>query len=416
MRQDLREKFNSVKFEGLEHVLCGDALYYVEYGNKGIKTTVKSYLRILTSILMHKCDVQADKESKVLFLFSNSYGNRKDMRRWFNEICELVEHKMIVTPGTYVLTLSNLKRIKAVTTWFKKTRDMGMERGERIYYLSRLLSSASDVWYIQDIIKKRQMSLNLFVSTCDVHAIDSVMTQHFNLNKITTVSLQHGAISRKANEWTITGSKSKYYLIYGEFTKQQAIKAGVSEEKLISVGMPQHTKKKFVERMQSGQTNEFGLILDGIVESDIKKIKLADEFAKKNNITYKVKLHPGSGKESYGEILNSDSITDVFINEINVDQFSEMIDFALLGWSVVFMEYTLKLLPVFVHKESEEDDIYEGIDWCKVTDIDSMQALYDRLINDKDAYEKDLKDTRAYLCECENVAQNYREFFEKYSK
>ena len=45
-----------------------------------------------------------------------------------------------------------------------------------------------------------------------------------------------------------------------------------------------------------------------------------------------------------------------------------------------------------------------------------MQKLYDRLINDKDSFEKDLKDTRAYLCECENVAQNYKNFFEKYSK
>jgi len=177
-------------------------------------------------------------------------------------------------------------------------------------------------------------------------------------------------------------------------------------------------QRQFVgdDKMQCNQLREFGVILDACIENDLKKLKLADEFAKKNNITYKVKLHPGFGKEYYGEVLKSDRITNVYLNEINVEQFSEMIDFALIGCSVVFMEYTLKLLPVFLYKELEEDDIYEGIDWCKVTDMESMQILYDRLTNDKDAFEKDLKDTRAFLCECENVAQNYREFFEKYSK
>ena len=353
MRQDLREKFNKTHFEGLEDILCGDAMYYVEYQNKGVKVLLQSYIRILVSVCTCKCLVENDEKGEILFIYSNAYRNRKDLRRWFDEICDFCEHKVVVTPGKYVFTLRNLKRIRSISTWFRSTKKMGMEKGERIYYISRLLSVASDAWCIQDYIKKNNLKIKLFVSTCDVHAVDSIMTQYFNLKKITTASLQHGVISRKNNEWTITGSKSKYYLIYGEFTKQQAIKAGVSEEKLISVGMPQHTKKKFAERMQKCQTDEFGLILDGIVESDIKKIKLADDFAKKNNITYKVKLHPGSGKESYGEILNSDSITDVFTNEINVDQFSEMIDFALLGWSVVFMEYTLKLLPVFVYKESE---------------------------------------------------------------
>lgn len=418
--QKLVEKFNRICFKGLENIQVGDALYYSFSQNfSKIKfPVIKAVAKIMQATFFVGSKVEISKDSNILFLFSNSYGSRKDLQKWFERVCDTASKKSVIRPVKPYFYPHNIRQMAALIQWNKAAFEMKIPWKQRLYYLAVLVLAMSDIWYIEKILQKNNIDLRLFVSTCDVHLIDSIMTQRFNLRGIDTASLQHGVISRKINEWTVKGSKSKYYLIYGEYTKKQAMLAGVKEEKLVMLGMPQYIGERFPTAIAERKNKCFGIVLNGgnYIEEDKKMLVLAEQFAEKNDMTYSVKLHPGSEATCYDKLLLSPRIKEVHGTEISIEEFGKQIDFALLSKSVVFMEYMLNLVPVFLFADALDEVMYEGIEWCRVSALEEMQNLYTLLERNIEVFEKNILETRAYLVRYKNMEDNYKKFFDGYIK
>lgn len=416
LERRLAEKFNKICFKGLENVQVGDALYYhfTQKFSEIKYPVIKSVAKMILATFFVKVEVEIDKNGKILFLFSNSYGGRKDLQRWFENVCETASNKSVIRPVKPYFRIHNISRITIFIAWNKAVSEIGMQWKERLYYLATLMLAMSDIWYVEEILQKNEVNLKLFVSTCDVHLVDSIMTQRFNSHGIDTASLQHGILSRKVNSWALTGSKSKYYLIYGEFTKDQALLAGVKEEKLVALGMPQYIENSLPTDFRREEKKLFGVILDGIPDEDKKMLAIAEAFAEKNNMKYLIKMHPGSRSEDYENIFLSPYIDKVYKDEINVEVFGQFIEFGIINRSTVFMEYVLSLVPAFLYVDITGEDMYEGIDGCKFADVQELQRLFDRLKTRREDVERDILGTRAYLVRCDDVKQNYMNFFHQY--
>lgn len=409
-------KFNSIEFYNLKNVKCGDLLHYnidYKYTNESI---FRSLLRILSSLLTTSISMKKYGDGNILFLCSNWFKDRKDIRKWYQSVASLSNSKVIVEPRDKKFCLKNIGRIRIITKWYIQSRKLSISVKEKIYYLSLLFHTASEFWDIQERIKKEKVNFKLLITVCDVVNTEYLAVQWCNNLNIDTASLQHGLISCNVNQWMVTGSKSKYYLVYGRYTVEQAMKLGKKRDKLIEVGMPQHLNSTFPQKLKLKFNNIFGVILNSEVlhEDNIQLIKLANKFAETTKMNYIIKLHPSLKIEMYEKWLDNIKIDKVYSNEIDILTFGEKVDFTLIGASTVFMEYCLNMIPAFMCVLNKNHDVYEGIDWCKFYDYHQLMSLYTMFSEHLSEYEEKYIETREYLCKYNSIKNEYSSFFKKY--
>ena len=416
VNNDIILKFNSMEFYKLHNVKCGDLLHYnIDY-NYINESIFRGLLRILSSLLTTGISIKQYGNGNILFLCSNWFKDRKDIRKWYQSVASLSNSKVIVEPRNKKLCLKNIGRIWIIIKWYIQSRKLHISIKERIYYLSLLFYTASEFWDIQERIKKEKIKFKLLITVCDVVNTEYLAVQWYNNLKIDTASLQHGLISCSVNQWMITASKSKYYLVYGQYTVEQAMKLGKKREKLIEVGMPQHLNSVFSQKLKLQFNNTFGVVLNSEVfhEDNINIIKLANKFSETTKMNYIIKLHPSLKVEMYEEWLNNIKINKVYSTEIDILTFGEKVDFLLIGSSTVFMEYCLNMIPTFMCISNTNHDLYEGIDWCKFHNYDELMDLYIMFSERLSEYEEKYIKTREYLCKYNDIKNEYISFFRKY--
>ena len=414
VRNEVKCDFNKIQFAGLEGIMCGDALHYVEYRARRGRV-LKCFLDVFVSSFFTKIQMEKQGKGNIFFLFSNSYAERSDIWSWFIKVCKLSGSRVVIKPSDFKITLSHVKYIKNFFLWWTSCKKIGqLSKIEKLYYLTELYKAAVDVWEIKDWAIKNEVETKLLVVVYDAHLIDSLAVQLYNKLNIDTATLQHGSFSCENGNWAFAGSKSKKFLAYGQCTKEDGEICGLHEERILLMGMPQYVDTKLPMQIQKSNKNKFGVILNGgnLTDENSKLLELAENFAKKRGVRYDIKLHPadqGQNNELLKQLEYSDNI---YQKEKNVIQFTEGIDYAIVNKSTVFLDYILNLFPVYIYEIDQES--YKGIKWCKVKNVCELEEKVDLLEHDLKKTESEFLKIRDSVCVGGDIKARYQNFFRKY--
>lgn len=391
-------------FAGLVNVDVRNAIFCCLPGSTRNKNTLMvSLLRIICYSFMIDVSFKKENNAEIAFIYSNSYKNRSDHYEIMSEFVKAFESRIFFYPGRKKFYPQNLAYIKNLRNWYSNFRkDYSIK--DSIFLVSMLLFGITNCDYILKTIV--DIRTNKIVVFSDMHLIDSLIVQKCNNIGLTTFTLQHGNFE---TEIPYLLSKSKYFLAYGEYTKRKAVSFGMDSNKVIPAGVLRGITKKFPDTLSyKNQIKNIGIIMSGFADknADEAMVNLLISYANDHDLKLFVKFHPGYGIDNYTGI-DWNRIEKTFSSEINVNEFSELVDIAIIYNSTVFVEYVLSLFPTFLFVYNE-DKYFLDINWCKFSNIEQLDYLISDLLKNPSFVEQKLLETRKYFSASENISDNYK--------
>ena len=406
--KDEIDYLNHCDFAGLKDIMCGDAMFYtLNMATKNSKGSVLTSLgRILKSFLLSDIDVCTKGQCEIGFLFSNAYGNRNDYMPWFKNVYSLCSSRVVIKRGEKIRVQSPHTLLYFIQ-WFNLFEKC-FEKKDAFYYSSILFKYYSN--YLDIIRIVNRYHLKLMVTLCDVHSIDSMVTQYCNKNGIPTATLEHGFMIASP---ALSLSKSDFFLGYGQCVLESALSVGMKESKFIKVGMPQLIGFDVPSKMVINGNKIIGVICNGgkLIDEDIEMLKSSIEFSQRTGYKVIAKLHPGSSVADYPEDLMS-TIEKVYITEIDALDFAELAQFSIISSSSVFLEYLFHMYPVFHYPSGI--GVFNRETWCEVNNADEIENKVFYYLDKKEEYHENAKRTLQYYTEYEDVAGNYDKFLKSF--
>ncbi len=357
-------------------------------------------------------------DNGIILLYSSSYTKRKDHREKFEKIAKIIQSSSVISSHkNRGINFNNLIKLHKIAKWHMQMRSLDVDIPKQLkrYIVYWLYGFYCELDEIKRLEKKLKIPAHTFASYCDVMPSDSILIQYFNNTKRNTVTFQHGSFNIKTlnGEIVYKYSMSKYFLCYGEYTRNQAIQIGINADKMIPVGPPEMIGQTITYEMQSVCTKKFGLILSFFEQKDenIELLKYALEFARDKGYRCMIRPHPSLDIKEYEEYMD---FNNMFISPTaqNMDDFIKDLEFGIMGTTTVFSTFVTKLIPVFRYLHDWDKDLYEGIDWCLFRNKEELICLYNKMENDKAWLYKNLVSTRNCLIGKEDISKKYKLFFE----
>lgn len=412
--EKLKEELNSIRFYKCSDIKIGDVLHYEFPEKYGVKQIVKSLIKIVYYSIFSFCNFMKEGTSKTLTLFSNCYSSRADHREAFDNVVELIDNKLVVTPSRKKLNLSNIKDIIVPLVWIYQMKDTSARLSERIVLSCGVLFRAyRDFDDVELYINKNGVDIRYVLVYCDVMPIDCYFIQKFNIKDIITVTLQHGMFSASLNSWAYLGSKSKYFLAESQSIIDAAKNIGY-EGNMMAVGSPHNINTQVLCVPDVFRTDVLGIVMNSEMvprEDNISMIKIVEKYCKTNGKKLMLKLHPSNDRIVYEEFIDS-SFVKIYGNEINAEEFGNMIDVAIVSASTVFNTMLMKWKPVLLFVRDGHDlDMFYGTEKIKFSNEKQFADKID-FINTHE-YKALLEKYRSYFL-CSGVyRENYKKALQK---
>jgi hypothetical protein len=253
----------------------------------------------------------------------------------------------------------------------------------------------------------------LVVTFCDIHPVDYVLTHRFRRKGVPTATVEHG---HQIASWQFENSHSDYFLVHGEFAKEQAIKSGLKPDNVIMTGMMQHIYEDIRLYERHGHTPIFGVFLNSSVFEKDNAVILgyANRLATTFNLKYSVRYQPALNRTAYLSLIDKSCLSDVDGNTGNVTDFAQKIEFALLGTSTTFMELLRLGIPVF-RFFNNDTDLYPTITEFNFRSYEELNGLYNTLKNEKERFVKAMMRASEFLCPAGDAAPRYKAFFDRFA-
>lgn len=293
MVEDKFRKYQSVKedisffYKGYPlHDIISVEIARVIFGLK--KFTLKT---MFTFILSRRIVIPALNENEVLY----SMGDYKR-----NDYYSLLNYVREQIPGTVVDFNESRRKIKinpytiflALKQIYRMARTLSLKE--------RLILSASYAYImncIDDIEKNEVKSGGAYISFCSSHIHEGMLDIFFQRKGIPTFTLQHGLyfIFKNTTIDAICYENviSDKLLCWGGYTKDEFIRYGVPEEKLVIAGYPGVFKR--LGKKNPTEKLKVLILLSRYVfhENNIRILDIVSSINKKNaNIHVDVKMHP----------------------------------------------------------------------------------------------------------------------------
>lgn len=416
---ELQDKLNQLHLLGCEKIQCGNVLYYpIRDINLCNKQKLNPFLRIpfiFIKSLFQDIDISITGNASTVMLFSRSYMTRIDYLDSFNKVTEIIENKLVVKPKSKIKIFNFLNLIR-LFRWNRQMKKVIPDLAERWYYLGYIYEAYIDYRLIEKCAKKRGILIRNLVTWCDVHAIDCFITQMYNLLGRTTVTLQHGIFSENMSRWGIEGSLSKYFMAYGQYTVDEAMKVGYKNT-MLKVGMPSSIGiSTFKENngmiKKSYKILKIGVLLDGPLYADDNKrsILFLQKFCKNNDIELYLKFHPATKIIDYKNLIDKDVIKNCFAKDITVSEFADTVDLLIVRNSTSFLQMIEQKKPVLIIYDSiQKVDVYKSIQDIRFSTYEELKRIINEIGTEK--YQKVVNYVSKYLCTGGNIKKNYKKVF-----
>lgn len=273
----------------IENIMSIDIVSLV-YNRRAFKLKELAWLFITQKIII-------DSDNKVLF----SIGPYK--RKDYYELLDFVRRDI----NSDSIDFSKIKRsfkfsLKNIFISFKHifTKKIDLSFKSKL----SLFSSMTYILNIIDDLEKNKLSKNLqkFCSFCSTHNYEAILDYYFQKNAITTYTLQHGIYfimdSYPIDSIAYEHMPADKLLCWGQYTKNEFERYGISESRIAVAGYPRTTKKLNERKVDTLKV----LVLFARVQyhqNNLKIIKLLKELSKSIKIEVEFKLHPSLNYSTY---------------------------------------------------------------------------------------------------------------------
>jgi hypothetical protein len=336
-----------------------------------------------------------------------------------NKVCDLYGNRCELI-GEYqhckwnrIVTLQGIKNVVYLPFWFYQIRKSPCEFTGKLTLLYHILESKR--WYDYLVKNINPSQYQALVTFFDARLYDNILVQYFKMNHIATATLQHGhfnatkpgAKSRQVIGIAFEGFVSDKIFVWGEYAKFEAMKNGISSDRIQCVGCPKYIGYKKIDKIKAN--NIFGIILDGgnnlTYQSNIEMIKIANEIAEKKQMKYVIKPHPVSDMSRFEPYIHKDYLYKIIDKSETVEDYARSVDFSMAMGSSVYLELLYIGDIVFRYVSEAYTDRYELIQWGIVKNAEDFLEQ----INQNPQYIRQMNQIAAdILCEVGNIGENYR--------
>lgn len=409
--QCLIDQINSKKFLGLEMYDIGSALPMMAanicYNSK---MTIKSKIRVMVQWVLFDTVIcqYSTQNADTLLIYSDERIKRADYQKIFENVKDTLCADTVIAEKKNRAERRSFKemllRTQKAFQWMRQLWSCGIDIRNslrvvtdimRIYDMHRYLEASSFLHKKRDVI--------VF---CDIFPTDNISVQYFKQRRIPTMTLQHAAFTAPLKKPTnindagieLTYSISDYFLGWSLFTKNEAIRSGMKEQKFRIAGIPQFINHHAPDANEN-KHNCFGVILGVKEYDDVNRnvVRIANEISEKYNLKYYLKYHPNFKGDEYAPLVNDHCLGAFPSREIS--QYIENVDFSILSITSMLIEFVYLGHEIYRYKVDPERDKFSQIDVCSFEDLQGFSDIYGQ--SQKGLFE--------YLCYTHNVAGSYRQ-------
>lgn len=252
---------------------------------------------------------------------------------------------------------------------------------------------------------------NLGVVLYDLASLDCLFVHYLKMKGITTATLQHG-MTCEQNVASLMYGYADYFLVMNQLTRDEAIQAGIPEEKIKIMGNPKYAYQDHMGTRKTTKKNTFGVILPGGNSDEIQKIckeliKYSNLISDKLNIPFYIKYHPSTRELIYDDFPNKKYFLGHLPLNSSVLEYADLVDFTLIAISTVFVELLYLGHPVYRMCVETNADPYKKI---TKNSFHNMDELIELIQNNAETQNELFE----YICHTRTPEQNFENFFEEY--
>ena len=248
----------------------------------------------------------------------------------------------------------------------------------------------------------------------DLVSDENCFIQFYQHHGIPGLTLQHGIFSEKPIVKNISDtaiefkrSISDYYLAWNQYTKEEAIIAGMDANKIVVLGIPKYATYKKTPRLSTNVDNCFGIVLNNKNFSfhNEQMIRIANEISHKTGLKFYMRYHPDLKGDEYQKIVG-DGFAGNCNNNLTIEEYSKTVKFTIISSSSVFVDLVFLQHPVYRLVVSE-NDTYATVKLNSFKNADELLKLLMLKTH------KDDGELFKYLCTDYYCLDNYKHFFRK---
>lgn len=408
-QKQLLLKLNSIKFKELEEYHVGVSLVLLlEYYD--IKQF--EYIKLWNYPTFEDTYQIRKGNGNVMFLFSTSYKGRNDLEKCFLNAANLMQNKIIVMPVRAKRSREFSVKEKALMgIWIMQMGKAGLSLKEKIFCANLLMSGKRNLKRIIELIKENK--IRSVVTLADVHLIDYLATAYCNMHGIKTVTLQHGFFP--LGDPFFRYSESRYFLTYGEYTKQIASRTKRGKGNFIAVGMPEYIGEKVTNKRELKTRKSFLVLLNGSSpeehSNNCNMLKICTKFANRSDCVFAVLPHPDSRETHLEEYRKIVSNRGNFVRiKADVLELLDNYNFCVANATTMSLKAVHELIPVLLYCKKGCAPFYqcklEKLYFSNYPEFESSTAyLLEHNIEDI------LIELRDSLCGAGDIAKNYLNFY-----
>ena len=424
---------NRISFWGLENFDIGTALTVpVSDVLSDYSVSLKLALKMLVKSLFIKrylYDIDIHPESKILFLYSQSYaGGGPHHKILFNKVAGLLvgQDKIVAGNKKKLLDIKGILLLIYFPIWLVQMRKLEIDFKYKLFLTAFIVEAKK--WTLSREFKIFLRKYNLVVTFCDAHLIDNLTTQYCKKTGIATATMQHGWYRKTLQnadtfsdiELGFEGFVSDKFLAWGEYIKTIATQNGIDANKVECLGCPKFIYNNYKKATKDHTTNIFGIILGRsethCIQENIDLIEISNQISQKSGMKYIVKCHPSDSTfeiDGYSKIFNYNFLHKKCDKDSSVENFIEDIEFSIVGSSSVYAE--LLYMGKIAFRYTRVNDDYDEVEWGTFINVEDLFSLIVEYQQDKDDYRKTAQEVGQRLCGKGDTANNYINFFNMYN-
>lgn len=415
----LKKELDQIPFKKFENYKNGTAnAVFIQLIDEK-KTFLQVIKRLISQVIFSAPEYILHKKEKdcIIFFFSQSYASRKDHYHTFEKIVTEMEDSatyIIDQPKHKQLNRGAMQNLGDVICWLRQMRKMDLCYLNKLQLVANLLEA-------KNFINRMEKEIDItdytsLVTFCDAHLIDNYFTQYCSQKGLITATLQHGSYKASSHNENLfnagfEGFISDYFLAWGEYTKKHAIESGIKAQKVICLGVPQYIN--MIENYEIKKTkNCFCVILDAdnYEKDNDQMIKIADQFAEKVNLKYRIKAHPPTINKDYSTMTNSNNMLGYVPIYSTIEELIGKYDFYIISNSSVLTEL-IYLNQIVFHKTPEFcKNNYEDLKLISFETKDELFCLYNGYMNDSAMIKNNTNILFRYLCATRDIKNSYAKF------
>lgn len=375
---------------------------------------ISGYLyAIIEKILFKSIYIKIDNPLQDVVFFKSESSHRADHNQSFFNVYETAGKKVGLITVKMKKVFSIRHSIGKIGLLMKYAKSVSNSK-RPINNLARI----NALLVIDDFIKALSeidfSKVKLGVVYYDVSKYDFMFVKLLKKRGIKTATLQHAAFvaPRKVSSPNfefegveLCNSTADYFLAWNSFTKEEAVKSGMPEQKIKVLGIPKYINVT-VDNKQHKRTSCFGVILNAKSFDSLnrKLIQYADFVANKTGYSYYLKYHPQFHEFIYDSLPKSGKYIGSLELSKSVSDYIKLVDFTLISNSTVFIELIFMGHIVFRLQAGDEDK-FRNVPYNSFTNEEELEHL----LEGENVESSD--QLFSYMCFTKNPKDSYEEFF-----